>query len=93
VTPVASLVQLGPRRRLRHPVLALPTAVVRSPTNIDRQGEVVSTLERDNRDTTIAKALLKIFEKANAIHAADRERLIKDLGKAPKLPTRPSAHS
>ena len=43
-------------------------------------------------DTTIAKALLKIFEKANAIHVADRDRLIKELKEAPKLPTRPSAN-
>ena len=46
-------------------------------TFIERQGEVISALERDNRDTTIAKALLKIFEKANEIHVADRDRLAK----------------
>jgi hypothetical protein len=68
-----------PRANLKHPVEDAELRVQRAQRNIDRQGEVVSALERDNRDTTIAKALLKIFEKANAIHVADRDRLIKRL--------------
>jgi hypothetical protein len=51
----------------------------RGQRNIDRQREVVSALERDGKDATIAKALLKIFEKANEIHVADRDRLTKRL--------------
>ena len=68
-----------PRANLKHLVEDAERRVQRAQRNIDRQGEVVSALERDNRDTTIAKALLKIFEKANAIHVADRDRLIKRL--------------
>jgi hypothetical protein len=33
----------------------------------------------NDQDATIAKVLLKIFEKANEIHVADRDRLIKEL--------------
>ena len=36
-------------------------------------------MERADQDATIAKALLKIFEKALAIHVADRDRLAKRL--------------
>jgi hypothetical protein len=60
--------------------------VQRGQRNIDRQGEIVSALERDNRDTTIAKALLKIFEKANEIHVADRNRLMKELREGAEAP-------
>ena len=35
--------------------------------------------EGDNRDTTIAKALLGMFEKALAVHVADRDQLLKEL--------------
>jgi hypothetical protein len=60
--------------------------VQRGQRNIDRQGEIVSALERDNRDTTIAKALLKIFEKATEIHVADRNRLMKELREGAEAP-------
>ena len=68
-----------PRANLKHLVEDAELRVQRAQRNIDRQGEVVSALERDNRDATIANALLKIFEKANAIHVADRDRLAKRL--------------
>jgi hypothetical protein len=41
--------------------------IQRGQLNIDRQRELVSALERDGQDATIAKALLRIFEKALAI--------------------------
>jgi hypothetical protein len=53
--------------------------VERGQRNVDRQREAVADLERDDQDATIAKVLLKIFEKANEIHVADRDRLIKEL--------------
>ena len=53
--------------------------VERGQRNVDRQREAVVDLERDDQDATISKALLKIFEKANEIHVADRDRLIKEL--------------
>ena len=53
--------------------------IQRGQRNVDIQREAVSELERDNQDATIAKALLRMFEKALAVHVADRERLLKEL--------------
>jgi hypothetical protein len=47
--------------------------------NADRQREAVSALECANHDAAIAKRLLILFEKANEIHVADRDRIIKEL--------------
>ena len=45
----------------------------------------MSDLERDNQDATIAKALLRIFEEALAVHVAERHQLIKELqGRPPR---------
>jgi hypothetical protein len=44
--------------------------------------EGVAALERADRDTTKAKRYLRIFEKALAIHVADRDRLSKRLADA-----------
>jgi hypothetical protein len=44
----------------------------------------VSDLERDNQDATIAKALLRIFEEALAVHVAERHQLIKELEAKPR---------
>jgi hypothetical protein len=64
---------------LKHLLEDAEMRVQRGQRNIDHQREVISALERDGQDATIAKALLKIFEKANEIHVADRDRLIKEL--------------
>ena len=64
---------------LKHLVEDAELRVQRGQRNIDRQHEIVSALERADQDATIAKALLKIFEKALAIHVADRDRLTKRL--------------
>jgi chorismate synthase len=47
--------------------------------SVDHHREAVSTLERDGQDPTVAVALLRVFEKALAVHVADRDRLLKDL--------------
>jgi hypothetical protein len=67
------------RANLKHLLEDAELRVQRGQRNIDRQREVVSALERGDQDATIAKALLKIFEKANEIHVADRDRLINEL--------------
>ena len=67
------------RANLKHLLEDAELRAQRGQRNIDRQREVVSALERGDQDATIAKALLKIFEKANEIHVADRDRLIKEL--------------
>jgi hypothetical protein len=64
---------------LKHLLEDAEMRVQRGQRNIDHQREVISALELDGQDATIAKALLKIFEKANEIHVADRDRLIKEL--------------
>jgi len=74
------------RANRKHLVEDAELRVQRGQRNIDRQAEVISALERDNQDTTIAKALLKIFGKANEIHVADRDRLIKELKEGAKAP-------
>jgi predicted RNase H-like nuclease (RuvC/YqgF family) len=51
--------------------------VQRGQRNVDRQRKVVSDLERDNDDATIAKRLLTMLEKALAMPVADRDRLTK----------------
>jgi hypothetical protein len=59
--------------------------VQRGQRRLDRQRESVAALERaDQQDTTTAKRLLKILEKALAIHVADRDRLTKRLARPPR---------
>jgi hypothetical protein len=53
--------------------------VRRGQRNADRQREAVSALECADHDAAIAKRLLILFEKANEIHVADRDRIIKEL--------------
>jgi hypothetical protein len=58
--------------------------VQRGQSRVDRQREAVAVLERVDQDTTTAKRLLKILEKALAIHVADRDRLAKRLARPPR---------
>jgi len=55
------------RANLKHLVEHAEMRVQRGQRNIDHQREVISALERDDQDATIAKALLKIFEKARSM--------------------------
>ena len=56
--------------------------VQRAQNRLDRQRKAVAALERADQDTTMAKRLLKILEKALAIHVADRDRLTKRLARS-----------
>lgn len=47
--------------------------------HITRQREIVAELERDGHDTQSAKELLGQFEALQAMHIADRERIIEEL--------------
>jgi hypothetical protein len=49
--------------------------VQRGQRRLDRQHESVAALERADRDATMAKRVLKILEKALAVHVADRDPL------------------
>jgi hypothetical protein len=52
--------------------------IQRGQRNVDHQRKTVSDLEQDKQDATIAKALLRMFEKALAVHVADRDQLLND---------------
>ena len=53
--------------------------IQRGQRNVDHQRKTVSDLERDKQDATIAKALLRMFEKTMAVHVAERDQLLKEL--------------
>jgi hypothetical protein len=76
------------RANLKHLIEDAELRVQRGRRNVDHQRGIVSALERDGHDATKAKALLKLFENALAIHVADRGRLIKELEKIPKAASR-----
>ena len=54
------------RALLQRHIEEAESRIQRGQRNIDIQREAVSELERDNQDATIAKALLRMFEKALA---------------------------
>ena len=47
--------------------------------HVARQREIVATLERDGHDTVAARATLTQFEELQAMHVADRDRLLGEL--------------
>ena len=49
--------------------------VQRAQNRLDRQRKAVAALERAERDANMATRVLKILEKALAVHIADRDRL------------------
>jgi arginine repressor len=51
--------------------------------NVTRQRELVAELERDGYDATQAKKMLEQFVQQQALHIADRDRLIKELSELP----------
>jgi hypothetical protein len=65
------------RANLKHLLEDAEMRVQRGQRHLDRQREAVAVLERADRDATMAKRLLKILEKALAVHIADRDRLTK----------------
>jgi hypothetical protein len=67
------------RANLKHLLEDTELRVQRGQRNADRQREAVSALECADHDAAIAKRLLILFEKANEIHVADRDRIIKEL--------------
>ena len=53
--------------------------VVLGAKNVARQREIIAELQRDGHDTTQAWALLTEFEQLQAMHIADRDRLLGEL--------------
>ena len=72
------------RVNLKHLLEDAEMRVQRGQRRLDRQRESVAALERADQDATMAKRLLKILEKALAIHVADRDRLTKRLARTPR---------
>jgi len=57
--------------------------VVIAAQNVARQRELVAQLERDGHDASQAQKMLEQFLKQQALHIADRDRLIKELSELP----------
>jgi hypothetical protein len=72
------------RANLKHLLEDAELRVQRGQRRLDHQREAVAALERADQDATKAKRLLKIFEKALAIHVADRDRLAKRAARPPR---------
>jgi predicted RNase H-like nuclease (RuvC/YqgF family) len=72
------------RANLKHLVEDAEMRVQRGQRRLDRQRESVAALERADRDAKMAKRVLKILEKALAVHVADRDRLAKRLARPPR---------
>jgi hypothetical protein len=72
------------RALLQRHIEEAESRIQRGQRNVDHQRNTVSDLERDNQDTTIAKALLRMFEKALAVHVAERHQLLKELEGKPR---------
>jgi hypothetical protein len=47
--------------------------------NIARQRDLIAQLERDGYDTASARTFLREFEQLQALHIAERERLLSEL--------------
>ena len=47
--------------------------------HISRQREIIADLERGGHDSKAARALLVQFEEMQALHIADRDRLLREL--------------
>ena len=52
--------------------------------DIERQRNVVAELQRDGHDTKLAQELLLSFERLQAMHVADVERLTAELAALPE---------
>ena len=72
------------RANPKHLIEDAEMRVQRGQRRLDRQREAVVALQRADRDATMAKRLLKMLEKALAIHVADRDRLIKQRARPPR---------
>jgi hypothetical protein len=62
------------RANLKHLLEDAEMRLQRGQRHLDRQREAVAALERAGQDLTTAKRVLKILEKALAVHIADQDR-------------------
>jgi hypothetical protein len=62
------------RANLKHLLEDAEMRLQRGQRHLDHQREAVAALERAGQDLTTAKRVLKILEKALAVHIADQDR-------------------
>jgi len=53
--------------------------VLEGARHIERQKQIIAELERDGHDATTGHNTLAVFEEAQQLHIADRDRLLKVL--------------
>jgi hypothetical protein len=71
-----------PQWRLMENLALTEEQVALGAKHVARQREIIAELERDGHDTTQALALLAHFEQLQAMHIADRDRLLGELHEA-----------
>ncbi|HSC19371.1 MAG TPA: hypothetical protein VLC74_10685 [Rhizomicrobium sp.] len=63
------------------------THVAEGEHHVARQRELVAELDRDGHDTSQGRRLLLEFEELQAMHIADRNRLLRELAEDEKNPS------
>ena len=58
--------------------------IAKGEKNIARQWELIAKLERDKHDTAQARAILDQFQELQAMHLAERERILRELSEESK---------
>jgi len=66
---------------LEQHLLHAEARVAQGDRRVAKQRRLVARLERDGQDTSEARMLLEELEESRKLHVADRDRLLRDLGK------------
>jgi len=69
------------REMLEQHLLHAEARVAQGDRRVTKQRRLVARLERDGQDTSEARTLLAELEESRKLHVADRDRLLRDLGK------------
>ena len=69
------------REMLEQHLLHAEALVAQGDRRVTKQRRLVARLERDGQDTSEARTLLAELEESRKLHVADRDRLLRDLGK------------
>jgi hypothetical protein len=68
------------RELLRWRLIEVEERLIQGEEQISRQRDIVTELERCERDTSDAKAILVQLEEMRGLHVADRDRLLDEFG-------------
>jgi hypothetical protein len=69
------------REVLEQHLLHAEARVASEDRRVAKQRRLVARLERDGQDTSEARTLLAELEESRKLHIADRDRLLRELGK------------